>query len=80
MDADFFFVRLGRFVVVVGVGLLFLFVLSEVAQTPRFDLFFIGLLMFIGGIMIIRRYRGDGGGGESQRFRFVRRLFSRDKK
>ena len=60
--------------------MIFLFGLSEAAQMPRFDLFFLGLLLLVGGFVMIRRYRPPPNNAPSDRFRLIRRLFTRKKK
>jgi flagellar biosynthesis component FlhA len=47
--------RLGTFVTVLGLGVLFLFVLSELAQLPDFDLLFLSMLLFGAGWLLRRR-------------------------
>ena len=49
--------RIGQFLFLLGLGLLVFFGFSDVAQTPRYSLFFWGLIALIVGIMMIQRNR-----------------------
>ena len=69
--------RVGRFFVLLGALLLFLFFASDLAETPYFNLFFWGFLSLIFGTLLWRRGRVPP--EPSNRFRFIRSLRNRDK-
>ncbi len=49
--------RIGRFFLFAGFVLLVLFFASDLANAPRFNLFFIGLAGIVVGILMLRRGR-----------------------
>ncbi len=67
--------RIGTFFFFVGLVLLALFFASDLANDPRFNLFFLGLTAVVIGILLIRRGRKPP--EPSSRFRLVRGVFSR---
>lgn len=70
--------RVGRFFVLFGGLLLLLFFASDLADSPRFNLFFLGLLSVVIGILLIRRGRTPP--EPSGRFRLLRSMRQRGKK
>ncbi len=69
--------RVGRFFALLGALLLALFFASDMADTPRFNLFFWGFLCMVFGILMWRRGRVPP--EPSDRFRFIRALRNRNK-
>ncbi len=49
--------RVGRFFLFLGGALLALYLISDIAQQPEFNYLFIGLLFFLIGWGMARRYR-----------------------
>ena len=71
--------RLGVFLTFLGAGLMVLFLLSEAAQEPVFELFFWSLVALTLGITLIRR-NSPPPQDDRGRFRWLRKLFSRRNK
>jgi hypothetical protein len=67
--------RVGRFLLFLGLVLMVVFFASDLAQSPRFDLFFFGLGAVVVGILLIRSDRKPR--PPSRRFRLLRMLFGR---
>lgn len=55
MDNDSIIPRIGTFFLIIGLGLIILFVVSDLAETVYYDLFFIGLLAAGLGFFLRRR-------------------------
>ncbi len=70
--------RIARFFFFFGLLVLVIFVASDVADVPRFDILFLGLGSLLAAILLARR--GRGAPQPSERFRFFRWLFSRRKR
>lgn len=70
--------RVGRFFLFFGLFLLVIFFASDLADAPRFNLFFLGLAGVVIGILMIRQGREPT--EASGRFRLLRRLFGGGKK
>ncbi len=64
--------KVGRFIALFGLFLLLLFFASDLADTPRFNLFFIGFLALLFGIFLMRRGRVPS--QPSGRFRTLRAM------
>ena len=62
--------RLGTFVLVLATGVLFLFVLSELARLPDFDLLFLSMFLYAGAWLLRRRRPAAAPSG---RFALLRR-------
>ena len=45
--------RIGKFLLLIGMGLIFLFLLSDIARSPDFNLLILGGLVSIAGILLI---------------------------
>jgi hypothetical protein len=69
--------RIGRFFVLLGAVLLAIFFASDLADAPRFNLFFWGFFSLVSGILIWRRGRTPA--PPSERFRIIRSLRERGK-
>ena len=67
--------RIGTFFLFVGLVLLALFFASDLANAPRFNLFFLGLTAVVAGILLRRRGRTPP--EPSGRFRLVRGIFKK---
>jgi len=70
--------RLGIFFMLVGVTILALFFTSDFVQEPNIGFLFWGVVFTLLGFWARRAARRDR--EESQRFRLLRRIFSRKKK
>jgi hypothetical protein len=70
--------RLGLFCSFLGVAILSLFFTSDVIRQPNLGLLFWGIVLFGFGAYLLRKTKPAP--QESQRFRLVRKLFSRKKK
>jgi hypothetical protein len=70
--------RVGRFFFLFGGLLLLIFFASDLAESPRFNLFFFGLLSVVVGLIMIRRGRIPP--EPSGRFRMLRTWRQRGKK
>jgi len=72
--------RIGTFLFVVGLLLIVLFILTDLASQPNFAYFFLGALAIIGGAVLW--WRAPAGGPpppESGRFRLVKNISKRAK-
>lgn len=72
-----FYRRIGQFLFLLGFFLVFLFIVTDIGQEPKYELFFWGLVGLIIGAIMIARNRPKP--KESGRFRLLRNLRSRDK-
>lgn len=70
--------RIGLFFIVVGIAVLALFFTSDFVQEPNIGYLFWGVVFFSLGVVLLRISRPSR--EESQRFRLIRKLFSRKKK
>ena len=70
--------RIGTFFLLVGIGLIAFFILSEAAQTVSFDYLCWGLIMLIVGLIFRGQYKKSV--TPSGRFSLVRRLMPKAKK
>ncbi len=69
--------RIGRFFMLFGAVLLAIFFASDLADAPRYNLFFWGFFILVSGILMWRRGRTPA--PPSERFRFIRSLRNREK-
>jgi hypothetical protein len=69
--------RVGRFFVLLGALLLAVFFASDLANAPRFNIFFWGFLSAIFGVLLWRRGRTPA--EPSGRFRLIRTWRDREK-
>jgi len=67
--------RVGTFFLLVGLGLLIFFMLSESAQTPQFNYFCGSMVLLIIGFFFRAQYRKQT--ASSGRFNTIRRILSR---
>jgi hypothetical protein len=67
--------RVGTFFLLVGLGLLVFFMLSEAAETPQFNYFCVSMVLLILGFMFRAQYRKQI--ASSGRFSLIRRIFGR---
>ena len=67
--------RIGTFLNLIAAVLIFLFVASDMAKDPHFDLLFIGLIVLSFGIILRRRHRPQR--EPSNRFSGIRSLMAR---
>lgn len=67
--------RVGTFFLLVGIGLLVFFLLSESAEEPQFNYFCSSIVLFILGFMFRAQYRKAI--APSGRFRILKNLFKR---
>ena len=72
-----FTARMGRFFMLLGAVLLAIFFASDLADAPRFNLFFWGFLSLVAGVLMWRSGRTPA--PPSERFRFIRSLRTRGK-
>jgi hypothetical protein len=70
--------RVGHFFVVLGGFLLVLFVASDLAEQPNFNVFFFGLAGVVIGLILIGQNRA--GKVETERFRWIRNMLNRRKR
>ena len=70
--------RIGTFFLLVGIGLIVFFVLSEAAQQVIFDYFCWGLILLVVGFIFRAQYRKSL--PPSGRFSLVRKLMPKSKK
>ena len=70
--------RVGTFFLMVGLGLILLFILSEAAEYAIFDFFCWGLLLLIVGLVFRNQYKKSF--PPSDRFSFVKKLMPKSKK
>jgi predicted membrane channel-forming protein YqfA (hemolysin III family) len=70
--------RVGTFFLMVGFGLVLLFILSEAAQKVAFSYFCWGLVLLIVGVLFRTQYRKSF--PPNDRFSFLKRLMPKSKK
>ena len=70
-----FIYRVGTFFLLVGVGLLIFFMLSEAAEQPQFNYFCGSMVLLIIGFMFRAQYKRAV--AKSGRFSILKRLFGR---
>jgi len=70
--------RVGSFFLMVGIGLILLFILSEAAQDTAFSYFCWGLGLLIVGVIFRTQYKKSF--PPNERFSFIRRLIPKSKK
>jgi len=70
--------RVGSFFLMVGFGLILLFILSEASQDTAFNYFCWGLLLLIVGFALRTQYKKSF--PPSDRFSFIKRLTPKSKK
>jgi hypothetical protein len=70
--------RVGTFFLMVGFGLILLFILSEAAQFTTFSYFCWGLGLLIVGVLFRTQYKKSF--PPSERFSFIKRLMPKSKK
>ena len=69
--------RVGQFLLILGIALLVIFVISDLAEDPQFNLFFWGLGIAALGIIMMRRGRLPA--EPSGRFRILQNYRNRGK-
>jgi hypothetical protein len=67
--------RVGHFFIILGGFLLVLFVASDLAEQPNFNVFFFGLAGLVVGIILVNQNRS--GTAETERFRWIRSLLNK---
>ena len=67
--------KIGQFFMLLGGFLLVLFVTSDIADDPEFNLFFFGLAGLVIGIILYNQDRPEK--PESARFRWIRSMLAR---
>ena len=77
MDEKDIVPRIGTFFIVIGLGAILLFVISDIAKTVYFDYLFLGLLLFGLGIFLRRNAEKPPPSG---RFAGWRKMRSKEKK
>lgn len=70
--------RVGTFFLLLGIGLVLLFLLSEAAQDVTFSYFCWGIILLIVGVMFRNQYKKSF--EPSNRFGLLKRLFSKKDK
>jgi hypothetical protein len=70
--------RVGSFFLMVGFGLILLFILSEASQDTAFNYFCWGLVLLILGVLFRTQYKKSF--PPNERFSFIRRLIPKSKK
>jgi hypothetical protein len=70
--------RVGTFFLMVGLGLILLFILSEAAAYTKFDYFCWGLLLLIVGFVFRTQYKKSF--PPSERFSILKKLMPKSKK
>ena len=70
-----FIYRIGTFFLLIGVGLLIFFMLSEAAEQPQFNFFCWSMILLTIGFMFRAQYRGAV--VSSGRFSILKKLFGR---
>ncbi len=70
-----FILRVGTYLIVVGVGIFILFIASEYAAQTNFDYLFWALILMMSGMLLRRRKPSPP---PSERFSILRRLRSRN--
>ncbi len=70
-----FILRVGTYLIVVGVGVFILFIASEYAAQTNFDYLFWALILMMSGMLLRRRKPSPP---PSERFSILRRLRSRN--
>ena len=69
--------RVGTFFLMVGIGLLVFFVMTEAAQAPTFNLFCSGTILLIVGLLFRAQYRKTI--KPSGRFNIIKKLMPKPK-
>ncbi|HMN63016.1 MAG TPA: hypothetical protein PJ988_21795 [Anaerolinea sp.] len=72
--------RIGTYLILLGVVLVLLFIFSDIAGTPSFGYFFIGVLCAVGGAVLWWRTLGPRPSEPPARFRMFRKMTKKDKK
>ena len=67
-----FVIRIGTFFIVIGVGLLILFIASDLANQPDFDYFFLSMISIGFGWLLRRRKPPPPSAGRFSMFRKAR--------
>ena len=70
--------RVGTFFLMIGIGLMLLFILSDAAQAPTLSYFCGGLVILIVGVLCRRQYKKSF--PPNERFSFIRKLMPKPKK
>lgn len=68
--------RIGTFFIVVGVGLIVLFILSDLAKAPSCNFLITGAISLALGIVLWVRDPGESG-SKPERFRTMKKIFSK---
>ena len=76
MDQKDIIPRIGTFFIVIGIGAILLFVISDIAETVYFDYFFLGLF-FTGFCIYLRRDAEKP--PTSGRFSYLKKMRNKDK-
>ena len=72
--------RFGTFLILIGVALIGLYVLFDVAKTPRFIYFVVGGMVILGGVGLILVSPKPPPPPPAGRFQMIQRLKNRPKK
>lgn len=67
--------KVGQFLIILGGFLLVLFVTSDIANDPAFNMFFFGLAGLVIGVILYNQDRPEK--SESERFRWIRGMLNR---
>ncbi len=67
-----FIIRIGTFFIVIGIGILILFIASDFANKPDFDYFFLSMLVIGLGWLLRRRKPPPPSSGRFSTFRRMR--------
>ncbi|RME89173.1 MAG: hypothetical protein D6770_05245 [Anaerolineae bacterium] len=76
MDSDGLIPRIGTFFVIVGVGLIALFAISDFAGMTNFDYFFLGMFVIGLGVLFRRRAAPPPPSGRFSILRKLREMMS----
>jgi hypothetical protein len=68
--------RIGTFFILVGIGVMLVFIGSILAQTPHYNYFFSSLIILFLGILLRRRAKPRSSSG---RFRAIRGIYDKSK-
>ena len=72
--------RIGTYIFLLGVVLVFLFIFSDVAGNPAFGYFFLGALCLIVGGVLWWRSPGSPPSEPPARFRTIKKMMKKEKK
>jgi hypothetical protein len=72
--------RIGTYLFMLGIVLIFLFIFSDIAGSPSFGFFFFGLLCLILGFVLWWKYPAPPPSEPSERFRLLKKIMKKEKK